>query len=342
MEYGSDFSIDLGSLEYNEDNVFTFLSEYSTLYFDSGRSATRYLLQYTQHNTIALPEYLCESIVDCFPDSSKVYYSVDGSLQIQKLDNFPWDSIDVFYLLHYFGSLQQEHTLEYILEKKREYGFVIIEDTTHSIFTKTQTIGDYCVCSLRKWFPIPDGGVLYSKLDIEQEEYNQLSQICSNRIDGMVLKSFYLNGCTNDKDAYRKILLNAENQLDRQSDIYKISAISQFILKCQSVSEIISKRQQNHAVLQKAIGDLLPEIQTRERTVAPYIYVTRVTKRDELRAYLTRNQVYCPVHWPVPATWKSEAAMALSKELISIPIDQRYGIDEVMNTAQIVRGFFNE
>lgn len=304
--------------------------------------ATRYLLQSITHKTIALPDYLCESIVGCFPDSSKVYYPVDESLHIQRLDSIPWDTIDVFYLLHYFGSLQSENSLNYILEKKRECGFAIIEDTTHSIFTKKQTIGDYCICSLRKWFPIPDGGVLYSKQNLNQEHYNKLSHAHSDHIDGMVLKSLYLSGRVKDKDAFRKILVSAEEQLDQQNSIYKISAISEFILKCQSVKENTTIRRQNYDALKKAVGNLLPEVQNREESEVPFIYVTKLAKRNELRAYLTSNQVYCPVHWPIPETWQSKTAVALSEKLISIPIDQRYGIDEVMSTAQIVRGFFDE
>lgn len=41
------------------------------------------------------------------------------------------------------------------------YGFSIVEDTTHSVFSVRRTIGDLCVCSLRKWFALPGGGALY-------------------------------------------------------------------------------------------------------------------------------------------------------------------------------------
>ena len=82
--------------------------------------------------------------------------------------------------------------------------------------------------------------------------------------------------------------------------------------------------------------------QTRKKSDVPYIYVTRVEERNALRSYLTRRQIYCPVHWPLPASWRSQTAINLSNTLISIPIDQRYWDYEVENVARTVREFFNE
>lgn len=260
MEYGSDFSIDLGNLQYTKDNIFNYLEGYHSLYFDSGRSATRYLLHSIRHLNVALPDYLCESIVDCFPESVIHYYPVDQQLRIIELESIPWDKIDAFYLLHYFGTLQPRHVLDYVAEKKKQYGFTILEDTTHSIFTQASTIGDYFICSLRKWFPIPDGGVLYSRTPLPLDEYNNLTPIQSNRIDGMVLKNLYLSGAVSDKEAFRRILISTEDQLDEQKDLFKISTISEYILKCQSVSKIVQRRKRNHSILKNVIGDLLSEV----------------------------------------------------------------------------------
>lgn len=342
MEYGSDFSIDLGKLNYSGDNIFAFLKDFDALYFDSGRSATKYILKSIRHSTVVLPDYLCESILACFPDSDIYYYSVNQQLQITNLESIPWGKIEVFYLLHYFGSLQPEHVLDYIEAKKKTYGFTILEDTTHSIFTRTSTIGDYCICSLRKWFPIPDGGILYSKTALPKEEYEHLLPIQSNRIEGMVLKNLYLEGAATEKEAFRRILISTEETLDLQTERFRISTISEHILKCQSVGEIIKRRKQNHDTLKKAIGVFLPEVINRDVADVPYIYVTRAENRNSLRVYLTQRAVYCPIHWPLPELWKSKIAVDLSHRLLSIPIDQRYDEVEVKNAAQIIRGFYHE
>ena len=299
MEYGSDFSIDLSILKYSTDNISEYLSSYFTLFFDSGRSATRYLLRSIRHLNAALPDYLCESIVDCFPESDIHYYLINQKLHISEFESIPWNKIDVFYLLHYFGSIQPKLVLDYIADKKKQYGFTIIEDTTHSIFSKTSTIGDYCICSLRKWFPIPDGGVLYSQIPLPLDEYDILKPIQSIRIDGMILKNLYLSGAINDKKGFRRILISTEEQLDEQKDIFRISTISEHILKCQSINEIVQRRKNNYSILKDSIGNVLPEVLKREESDVPFIYVTETDDRNALRSYLTQRQIYCPVHWPV-------------------------------------------
>lgn len=342
MEYGSDFSIALGKTEYTEHSIFNFLKEFNALYFDSGRSATKYLLESIKHEYTAVPDYLCESIFDCFTDCNVIHYHINGTLDAVDLDKIPWDRLDVFYLLHYFGSLQNQEVLKYILEKKREFGFIVIEDTTHSLFTSPLIVGDYGVCSLRKWFPIPDGGVLYSKKSLNQDSYSKLARKQSDRIEGMVLKSLYLKGVIKEKDAFRKIFIETENQLDSQEQVFRLSTVSEYILHCVNVEDVILRRKQNHAVLRNAIGDILPEVQTRNLDGIPFIYVTRTENRDALRSYLIKNEVFCPVHWPLPKGCNSNGAIRLSDELISIPIDQRYTEKEVLNTARIIRGFYNE
>lgn len=342
MEYGSDFSIELGNLTCTKDNIFNYLKQFHSLYFDSGRSATKYLLSFIPVKYIALPEYLCESIVDCFPDVKKYYYSVNDSFEIEELEKIPWDQIDTFYLLHYFGSLQPENVLKFIDEKRKKYQFCIIEDTTHSIFTKSVTIGDYCIASIRKWFPVPDGGILYSQKSLDESGYNRLSEIQSNRIEAMVLKNLYLKNVVKEKKIFREIFEQTENNFDKQINVYRMSAISMFILHCQEIRKSIDRRKKNHLLLSKKIRDILPEIIDRKETDIPFTYITKVDDRDQLRDYFNKNSVYCPVHWPFPACWPVNSSIEISKRVISIPIDQRYCESEVIRVAQIVRGFYNE
>ena len=88
------------------------------------------------------------------------------TIDIDDLKSKMDSQVTVVYLMHYFGSVQNNEVLKYLENTKKKRGYTIIEDTTHSIFTKKRTVGDYCVCSLRKWFPITDGGVLYTEKNV--------------------------------------------------------------------------------------------------------------------------------------------------------------------------------
>ena len=67
----------------------------------------------------------------------------------------------ILFIMHYFGSLQKSDILSEVRSLADKNGAIIIEDITHSLFTRSQTIGDYMICSIRKWLPIPGGGSLY-------------------------------------------------------------------------------------------------------------------------------------------------------------------------------------
>lgn len=342
MEYGSDFSIEFNNLEYCDDNVFSYLNCFNLLLFDSGRSAIRYLLNTIKRDRIALPAYICESVVNCFDRNSVVDYQLDDSLKIEFLDAIPWGRIDAFYLVHYFGHLQPKYVLDYILDKKQKYGFIIIEDTTHSLFSNPVTIGDFCVCSLRKWFPIPDGGVLYSRKSIPEDHYMELDVVHSDRIKGMILKALYLDGFVIEKEFFREIMVRTEAALDKQKAINRMSDISDFILRCQSVGQIAKKRRENYDLLAAEIGELFPAFSAYTEEEVPFIYVAKTADRDSFKSYLIDKHVYCPVHWQLPKGSGPPDLVDLSDQLISIPIDQRYSATEVLNTASIIKGYCNE
>lgn len=342
MEYGSDYSIDPKSLVPAKDTVSDFLNEYYMLFFDSGRSGIRYLLSSIPHETIAFPNYLCDSILSAFSNVKSIFYPIDEHLAIKRLDMVPWDRIDVFYLLHYFGCVQPEETLDYIAHKKEQYRFIIIEDTTHSIFSQPMTIGDYCICSLRKWFPIPDGGVLYSKHPLPDLAYDALPVAVSDRINGMVLKSLYLQGKLDCKPLFREILLNSEELLDKQEEIRRLTPVSEMILKCSSIETMTKRRKENYSILHKLLEDILPEPVTRDvQSQTPFTYVISIDERNALRDYLIQNKIYCAVHWPCPAELAS-VSQRLSDHLMSIPIDQRYDGKDMHAIARVIRGYFNE
>jgi hypothetical protein len=47
--------------------------------------------------------------------------------------------------------------------------------------------------------------------------------------------------------------------------------------------------------------------------------------RNEIRAHLTKNEIYCPVHWPKPEGCESN----IYDHELSLICDQRYGIKDM-------------
>lgn len=349
MELGSNFELDLSGLKYEQDNIFEYLSEYHTIYTDSGRSAIKVLNSVLIRGVILLPAYICESVINAYKQNYSIrFYKVNSDMSIdlndlkKKLDS----QVKVVYLMHYFGSIQDKAVLDYLEKKRTEYGYIIVEDTTHSIFTRKRTVGDYCVCSLRKWFPVTDGGVVYSDKRIisTREEGKIKKSLFYDNLEAMILKKYYLQRGIDCNDIYRNIFAQTEHRLDMQTEIYGMSDMAKDILQCISINAMKEKRKRNYRVLNRFLENTSVKNVLLSDDFVPLVYPTYVQDRDKLRRYLMQNKIYCAVHWPLDGTGleKRQDSLNIYKNIISFPIDQRYGNAHMEYLEKVLETYFKE
>lgn len=344
MELGSEFNLDLSKLRVSENSFYEYISDKQYQLFDSGRSALRAILPLLDDGKILMPEYICTSVIDCFPPDKLIFYRLKKNLQIDENDFLEKikENVSAVYLMHYFGSLQPESVLNLAKSEREKHGFKIIEDSTHSLFTAKQTIGDYCVASLRKWFAIPNGGVLYSD-KMPSRYFEVVPKTTENyRSYAMMLKTLFLNAQLNCNSTYRQIFKEAEEKLDTQSCIMRISDYAEFLLKCNDVNEMVKKRKSNLSYLRKGLDNLgVRSLSYMPEGVCPFAFPILVPDRDAFRAYMIENKIYCAIHWPIGAISKPERPLArtLADSIISLPIDQRYGDEEMEYMLKVIRQY---
>ncbi len=370
MELGSEFDLDFSQLTETSDNIFSYLKEFHALYTDSGRSALRLLSGRLAGEKILAPDYICRSVTDALPKDCKViYYPVDRRFRIdleQLEELIRKHSARFLYLMHYFGPLQPEDTRKRVAEWKETYGLRVIEDTTHSLFTARKTVGDYCIASLRKWFPIPDGGVLYAGERVSQRPKCQENSfrlagelekepVCgkdaeplekspgfwrfaealtrkpvSRKAAAMVLKHLFLTEGFDCNAKYREIFAEEEEALNCQKGVYSMSVLSEFLLSRFPITPMCKRRRKNAAFLSKELTrlgyDIAVKAEAPEVLLALPVYAA---ERDRLRERLMEQRVYCAVHWPLERPAVSGDARWMEKHMISLPIDQRYGEEEL-------------
>ena len=64
-------------------------------------------------------------------------------------------------------------------------------------------------------------------------------------------------------------------------------------------------------------------------------------KRDELRRYLIRNEIYCPVHWPVSEYHVlDEKTKEIYDNELSLVCDQRYNEKDMKRMIDTIRVFW--
>lgn len=335
MELGSEFNFNYENTQRCDDNIFLYLNKYNTIYTNSGRSALLLLQSIIKKGKILFPSYTCTSILDCYKNNYDIeYYNInsDLSVDIQSLYDQIDNTTSAIYIQNYFGATVSNELIETLHRIKSIYNLVIIEDTTHSIFTRPISCGDYCICSLRKWFSITDGGVLYSKNSLSLINLSYIKKWNSTeKLHAMMLKTIFLEDKVDTNSLYRFLYMKAENQLDSAQVPYLLSDFSEYILHCCSIQSMISIRKNNYYFLHSNIKNnniniMLPY----DDSICPYTMVVRVPERDYFRSYLMQQKIYCAVHWPIDNRLQQfSTSVELSNNILSLPIDQRYSQKEM-------------
>ena len=80
------------------------------------------------------------------------------------------------------------------------------------------------------------------------------------------------------------------------------------------------------------------------RGVSPLVFPVRVRgkRRGTLRRLLARDRVFCPVHWDLPPHVPGDRfpdAHALSRQILSLPIDQRYGHTHMQMIVEVIDAY---
>ena len=328
--------------------------QYHSEYFVSGRNAILGLCKVlgNEKKKIIMPAYTCSTVVEPFYQENWEieYYEVNKDLSInidsleQKIIAFKPSAI----LIHsYFGFGFEKVEEEYI-KKLKQKGIIIIEDLTQKVFSDNRLLmADYYVFSLRKFLAVPDGGVLvsYKKMNLELAKEN--SKLVSTAISAFKLKKAYMNG--NDlelKEKFRKKYVECNKLLAINRILTKGSIETLDIYRKTNFEPVIKRRINNY----NRLWELLKPItciklvlgKANDKVVPLYLplYVKQ-GKRKELQQFLAIRDIYCPVIWP-----KYNLIINISKNteyiydnILCIPIDQRYGIEEMEKIAKYISEF---
>lgn len=308
-----------------------------TLWVDSGRSAIREclrnILRFGGKRIAYVPAFCCSSVLQPFRELNFTIrqYSMGDNLRTPEELEDDLAGCTVLFI-HYFGILN--HAMSEQLRRRRETSdFFIIEDCVQAALSAgIGATGDYIVTSYRKFAPQTDGALLGSKLPIESDLESASEEITSQRLVGKIIKS---DGATDS--AYLALFDGAELGLDHSRVSRRISWASEYIMKRTDFSEISSRRVENWKLLYDRLLDrnferiLQPLMNLSEGEVPLGFPITvRNGLRDAMRSHLAMDKIYCPVHWQIDTkdlTPGCDAALRLSRNILTIPIDQR--LDEV-------------
>ena len=74
--------------------------------------------------------------------------------------------------------------------------------------------------------------------------------------------------------------------------------------------------------------------------VVPLGYVIQAPDRDMVQNRLAAQRIFCPVHWKLPdavSPRRFPEAASLADSCLTLPIDQRYGPEDMARIAEAVK-----
>ena len=344
-------NIEIGSeFEMPDEGVISACTEFSEYELTlSGRTAIHLaiqdLLSQREVQKAWLPSYCCASMIQPFQDSGipVCFYSVnrDRASGISR-ERFVPKYNDVVVSMDFFGFSDYEN--QALIESCLSNGVLVIEDTTHSFLSSNSDYNaDYCIASIRKWFPLAFGGVVKKRDNsIKGKLHQPNEQIVKQKRRAMQEKTDYLNSSERDPDAKAQFLDKfriCNQSLLQEYKNFGIDAWSKSVLMKQDIDEIRQCRRENAKMLLNGlkhirnINPLFPSIREED---CPLFVPIVLEKRDQLQKRLADQKIYCPVHWPKP---RPEAKSDLYESEISLICDQRYGKKDMERILDVLTKF---
>lgn len=332
MEIGSEFSEN--SISFGENKYFSIV-DYPKRYVLSGRTGLHLIAKELKASVenISLPNYSCNSMILPFY-TEKFNISFYDSIN---LDNVVLNrSIQAILIMDYFGFLSMK-TFNFVVKCKNA-GVIVIVDATQTAFSHAETyrLADYIVISYRKWFDslcavvYSKNGFKLPKIDSENHFYDETWRKAAR------IKASYLNSLTSDKSKYLKLYAEANQNLSHDYIGYTANKEEIEIVSKADSSTIRKLRRENAGYLiheikkiQNKFGVQLIFDNMKEEDCPLFVPLLLDEKnRFAIRDVLIKNDIYCPIHWPIDGRYPYENTSYHRREL-SLICDQRYGIREM-------------
>lgn len=341
IEFGSDFHfIQQGG---NPNNT---LKDYfpSAIYYADGRQALIHLYHSQGWQRLWVPEYFCYDVIASLKEAGldlMFYqdcpsYHGDGNTLENIQRNGHFRHTDAVLRVNYFG-----------MRSRRRAGHLsvaaVVEDHTHDLIGDwaVHSTADWCIASLRKTLPLPEGGMLWSPKGLPLPEAPERSarneEIATIRWEAMKLKAGYLAGEEIEKAAFRAGLVNTEEYFDH-APVCSLDNASLAYLESFNVREWYGRKRDNWNVLQEIRKDGVHILRPENVDGYPFSLILlfdSIDERDRVRKALIDHQVYPAILWNIPAPTDGEI-FHFSRGMLSVHCDGRYSSDDILQLKSII------
>ena len=273
---------------------------------NSGRNALEYIIRVQGIRTILLPYFICDSIVNkCLELAVQIeYYHLNHNF-------FPLVPVehnsDAIFIVNYFGVNDESCAKSLSLYDK------VILDNSQAFFSSLRS--DFgTIYSPRKFFGVPDGGIVYCNKILRKKLETDIS---GDRIRHLVTRLE-----SSAREGYNQYLEN--ESLIGTLQLKRMSTLSLSILESINLERVRSSRKKHFAFLHNSLGDKNYQFHL-DFSSAALIYPYFSVNAEEIRKRLLEKKIYVPIYWPCvkQRVLDAESLEYLwTSNIVALPVDQ--------------------
>ncbi|MBQ9414740.1 MAG: hypothetical protein IJU16_06420 [Clostridia bacterium] len=299
-----------------------------TARLNTGRAAIWHAFRLTGCEAIWLPAYQCDTVRD-FLQKKHVpikYYEINDRFDPQ-LDAV--EEAEAVLLVNYYGVMSESR----MAALAGQYRHPIIDDSQG--FFAPPIDGAYTVYSARKFVGVPDGAyVVGDNADRFTDEYEQ--DYSSDTAAFLLSRIEY--GCEGKVYELRSI---NEHRID-EADIRRMSKLTRTLLDAENNEFNRRKRRENFEAARELFDPFnkMDPAMYYDETCTPMVYPL-VVEDDGLLPFLQKNKLFQGHWWSYLCDELPEDRFEywLSRYVIPITIDQRYGREELLYTQKLIKEY---
>lgn len=286
--------------------------------YSSARGALVSLVDQLEKKEIWLPHYICSSVIEAFSgrNISLKFYTLKDDFTVK--ENITFNEESLFLYVNYFG-LCSKKVKDIILEYGSDR---VVIDNSQALFSEIpETLAT--IYSPRKFFGLPDGGLLYSRSPkVKRPEDRDATS------EGRM--SHLISRLVNRPESTFEQFKNADREIG-DLPIQGMSRLTERLLNSVNYESARVSRARNARYLHMHLGEYNQLNLKFDDNTAPLCYPFLPSVKTASRSELISQRVFVPSYWPEVLSRVEEGSFEwdLVTNGLFLPCDQRYNEDDM-------------
>lgn len=285
---------------------------------NSARSAIKLVLSSSEANKVWLPAYTCDAVVEAANDVGLAveFYRIDSSFDIDTALQLKLD--ELILIVDYFGLCGEAIKRSRSRFEHRQ----MIVDCSQAYFSEpTDSLAT--IYSPRKFFGLPDGGLLYSN-DSRVKQPEQRDRSSESRMVHLISRLTH-----SPETAYQQYI-EAEKAISNMP-VQGMSCLTERLLYSVDYQRARKARARNALYLHERLGQYNQLNIKIDEAIGPLCYPFLPNVETASKAELISQRVFIPTYWPEVLSRVEEGSFEwdLVANGLFLPCDQRYQEDDM-------------